>query len=260
MPRAEGRPVVVVGAGPAGLAAAGALAHRGIPAVVVERTHSIGERWRSRYDRLHLHTTRRFSGLPYAAIPRTYGRWVAKDDFAAYLEAFAARYRLDVRLGVAVRRISQDDAGWSVEADDGAWHAPAVVVATGRYGDPLLPAWPGRDEFAGRLLHAAEFTSGETLAGLRVLVVGLGNSGAEIAAELTEHAGSVAVAVRTPPPIARRQMAGVPLQLLGILLSPLPAGPVDRAGALLRKLTVGDLRPYGLGDAEWGPFAARRPR
>jgi cation diffusion facilitator CzcD-associated flavoprotein CzcO len=259
MPPAERAPVVVVGAGPSGLAAAGALERRGIGAVVLERAPRIGDRWRSRYDRLHLHTTRAFSGLPYGAIPRSYGRWVRKDDFAAYLEAYAGSHRLDVRLGIDVRRIGPNAAGWAVETADGTWHAPAVVVATGRYGEPLVPAWPGREEYAGRLLHAAECTAGDTLAGLRILVVGLGNSGAEIAAELTEHAAGVAVSVRTPPPIARRQMAGIPLQVLGIVLSPLPARPVDRAGTLLRKLSVGDLRPYGLSTAEWGPFTARRP-
>jgi len=259
MPPGERAPVIVVGAGPSGLAAAGALAHGGISALVLERAPRIGDRWRSRYDRLHLHTTRAFSGLPHTAIPRSYGRWVAKEDFAAYLEAYAARHRLDVRLGIDVRRVAQNAEGWIVETGDATWHAPAVVVATGRYCEPVLPPWPGRDDYAGRLLRAAEFRAGSQLAGMRVLVVGLGNSGAEIAAELTEHAASVAVSVRTPPPIARRQIAGVPLQVLGILLSPFPARPVDRAGALLRKLSVGDLRSYGLAEAEWGPFVAKRP-
>jgi cation diffusion facilitator CzcD-associated flavoprotein CzcO len=259
MPPAEQAPLVVVGAGPSGLAAAGALAQRGIVGVVLERAPRIGDRWRSRYDRLRLHTTRAFSGLPHARIPRSYGRWVRKDDFAAYLEAYAARHRLDVRLGTNVRRVCPDETRWLVETDDATWQTPAVVVATGRYGEPDVPRWPGREDYAGVLLHAAEFTAGATFGGLRVLVVGLGNSGAEIAAELTEHASAVAVAVRTPPPIARRQMAGIPLQLFGIALSPFPAGAVDRVGAVLRKVSVGDLRSYGLGNAAWGPFAARRP-
>jgi putative flavoprotein involved in K+ transport len=139
------------------------------------------------------------------------------------------------------------------------WHASAVVVATGRYAEPLVPEWAARHRFGGRLLYAAEFRSGADLSDKRVLVVGLGNSGAEIAAELTEHAAAVAVSVRSTPPIARRQIAGIPLQALGIALAPLPPGPVDRAGALLRRLSVGDLRPYGLGEAAWGPFSARRP-
>jgi putative flavoprotein involved in K+ transport len=256
---AERAPVVVVGGGPSGLAAAGALAHCAVPAVVLERSERVGDGWRGRYKRLRLHTARAFSGLPHDPIPRRYTRFVAKDDYAAYLEGYVDRLDLDVRLGVDVRRVAPNEHGWIVETGDTDWHAQALVVATGRYADPVLPAWPGRDLYGGRLLHAYRFRSGRDFSGLRVLVVGLGNTGAEIAAELSEQAASVAVAVRAPPPIARRQIAGIPLQLFGIVLSPLPAAQVDRAGAMLRRLSVGDLRSYGLAEAAWGPFAARRP-
>ena len=256
---AEREHVLVVGAGPSGLGTAGALARVGVPVVVLERDAELGARWRRRYERLRLHTVRSFSGLPGYRIPRAYGRWVRKDDFAAYLERYADRLGLDVRLGADVRRVARDGDGWLVETSDGDLFASSVVVATGKYGEPSLPDWPGLSSYRGTLLHAADYRAGGELAGKNVLVVGLGNSGAEIAAELTEHAASVAVAVRTPPPIVRRQMAGVPIQLLGIGLSGLPAAPVDRAGAMLRRVTVGNLEPYGLRKAAWGPFAARRP-
>ena len=259
MPRPDGAPVVIVGAGPAGLGVAGALAHRGIAAVVLERDDKIGARWRGSYDRLRLHTVRRFSGLPGEPIPRRCTRYVAKDDYADYLEHYVRRLRLDVRLGIDVRRVSANGDGWCVEADDALLRSASVVVATGRYARPWVPDWPGLPTFRGVVQHTADFRCGQDLQGKRVLVVGLGNSGAEIAAELAERAASVEVSVRTPPPIARRQVAGVPLQLLGIALAPLPAGPVDRVGALLRRVSVGDLRAYGLGRAAWGPFAARRP-
>lgn len=116
--------------------------------------------------------------------------------------------------------------------------------------------------FGGRLIHSTEYRSGSEFAGQRALVVGLGNSGAEIATDLVEQgAASVAVAVRTPPPIVTRELFGVvPVQVFGIALMPLGIPRVvDRIGAMLRKRAVGDLRPYGLSEAAWGPFTARRP-
>jgi putative flavoprotein involved in K+ transport len=249
--------IAVVGAGASGLAAAAALKKLGHEPVILERDAQVGERWASRYDRLHLHTVRRFSDLPYLAVPRRRGRYVSKDAFAHYLRDYADRLRLDVRLGTEVRRVRP---GWELETAGESYGAQAVVVATGRYNEPFTPDWPGQDEYGGTLLHSVGYRTGRAFAGRRVLVVGLGNTGAEIAADLVEQgAERVAVAVRTPPPVVRREILGVPVQLFGIALAPLPPGPVDRLAAVLRRIGTGDLRPYGIGKAAWGPFTARRP-
>jgi putative flavoprotein involved in K+ transport len=254
--------VVVVGAGASGLAAAAALARRGRRPVVLHRDERVGATWRGRYDRLHLHTTRRFSGLPYHPVPRSYGRFVAKDDYARYLEEYADRLGLDVRHGVAVRAIHPPDGvrRWTLDTEAGPWEARAVVVATGRHRLEVLPALPGAQTFGGPIVHSGDYRTGGTFAGQRVLVVGIGNSGAEIAVDLVEQgAGSVEIAVRSSPPIVSREVAGIPVQLFGILLSPLPARAVDRAAARVRRLALGDLAPYGLGPPAWGSFSARRP-
>ena len=252
--------VVVVGAGPAGLSTAGALSRLGVRAVVLEKDAEIGARWAGRYDRLRLHTVRRFSGLAHHPLPATLPRYVPKDDFAGYLCEYATRLGLDVVLGREVQRVRQEPEGWSVETNDGDRRGRAVIVATGKYDRPVLPDWPGREEFRGLLLHAAEYRSADEYAGREVLVVGLGNTGAEIAADLVASgARRVAVAVRTPPPITRRDIAGVPVQLLGIAGSVLPASVGDRLGSALRRIGTGDLTRYGIGSAQWGPFTARRP-
>lgn len=257
--------VVIVGAGPAGLSTAAALSRRGIDALVLDRDDRIGGSWADRYERLHLHTIRRFSGLAHHQIPRTYPRYLSKDEYATYLAEYAQRFRLRVSLGESVTAVHRAvDAGlpWEIETSHRTIGTEVVVVATGHYAEPRLPAWDGADEFEGRLLHSAEYRTGREFTGLQVLVVGLGNSGAEIATDLVEQgAASVAVAVRTPPPIVTRELFGVvPVQVFGIALMPLGIpGVVDRIGALLRKRAVGDLRPYGLDDAAWGPFTARRP-
>ncbi|MET1010441.1 MAG: NAD(P)/FAD-dependent oxidoreductase [Gaiellaceae bacterium] len=252
--------IVVVGAGASGLSAAACLARHGRRPVVVHRDERVGGTWRGRYDRLHLHTTRRFSGLPFHPIPRSYGRFVSKDDYARYLEEYAERLALDVRNEVDVSAIAPAESGWRLETDNGSWSCSAVVVATGRHRRKVLPEFPGAEAFGGAIVHSADYGSGRSFAGRKVLVVGIGNSGAEIAADLAEQGASrVEIAVRTSPPIVSRQIAGIPVQLFGILLSPLPGAAVDRAAAKMRRFALGDLAPYGLGPPGWGSFSEKRP-
>lgn len=203
---------------------------------------------------------RRFSGLPFHPPPRSLPRYVSKDAYAEYLADYAARLGLDVRGGQHVERIRREGERWVVEAGDVQLRPRAVVVATGRHNVRTLPDWPGAGDFEGRLLHSDDYRSGREFQGSSVLVVGLGNSGAEIVADLVEQgAGDVSVAVRSRPPISAREIAGIPTQIFGMLLHPFPNRLVDRVGSVLRRIGTGDLRPYGLGREEWGPFAARRP-
>src|SRR4051812_5188553 len=104
----ERHDVVVIGAGPAGLAAAGALSHRGIASVVLERSDNVANSWRNHYDRLHLRTVRWLSHLPGYKLPRRFGSWVAKDDLVEYLETYAELHNLDVRTGVEVDRVDRE--------------------------------------------------------------------------------------------------------------------------------------------------------
>src|SRR3954453_5138792 len=104
-------PVVVVGGGAAGLSPAGALAWRGIEAVVLEQDAQIGGTWARRYDRLHLHTVRGFSGLPHYGIPRGYPAYLSRDQFVAYLREYADHFALQVMAGCEVSRIASDGDG-----------------------------------------------------------------------------------------------------------------------------------------------------
>ncbi|MFE4262482.1 flavin-containing monooxygenase [Streptomyces sp. NPDC056883] len=254
------RPVYVIGAGPGGLAVAAALRGRGIRAVVVEKSDSVGTSWRRHYDRLHLHTTRRLSALPGLAMPRRFGRWVARENVVRYLEKYAEFHELEIATGIEVTRIelatdSHPDGpdapaapGWTLHATGGrVMAARAVVVATGFNHTPFVPDWPGRDTFPGPLAHAAEYRNPAPYAGRDVLVVGVGNTGAEIAVDLAEGgAARVRLAVRTAPHILRRSTAGWPSQRTGILVRRLPVRLVDRLGAIVGKASVPDLSAYGL--------------
>ncbi|MFF6959027.1 NAD(P)-binding domain-containing protein [Streptomyces sp. NPDC008317] len=250
---------IVIGAGPGGLAAAAALRARGVRPLVLERSEHLGASWRAHYDRLRLHTTRRLSALPGLQIPRAYGRWVARDDVVRYLEQYAEHHDLDITTGIAVERVDRaaSGAGWELPANGGrVLTSPVVVVATGHNHAPHIPDWEGRDTFPGELLHSAAYRNAAPYAGRDVLVVGVGNSGAEIAVDLVEGgAARVRLAVRTPPHIMRRSTAGWPAQASGILCRRLPTRVVDRVAPYIERASVPDLSAYGLPRPETGLYA-----
>ncbi|MFD5680144.1 flavin-containing monooxygenase [Streptomyces bacillaris] len=261
--RTDDRPVYVIGGGPGGLATAAALRARGVRAVVLEKADRIGASWRGHYDRLHLHTTRRWSALPGLRMPRKFGRWVGRDDLVRYLEKYTEHHELEVVTGVEVNRIDPHPDGsgdWQLTATGGrVLRGRAVVVATGFNHTPRIPEWPGRDTFTGELLHAAEYRNPAPYADKDVLVVGIGNTGAEIAADLTEGgAARVRIAVRTAPHIVRRSTAGWPAQATGILVRRLPVRMVDKAGSLLARVAVPDLSAQGLPRPEKGLYSRVR--
>lgn len=249
-PTAADRPVYVIGGGPGGLAAAYALRERGVRAVVLERENRVGASWRRHYDRLHLHTTRRLSALPGLAMPRRFGRWVARADVVRYLEKYAEHHELEIVTGVEVSRAERtpDGTGWLLHATGGReLTGSAVVVATGYNHTAYVPDWPGRADYPGRLVHALEYRNGAPYKGKDVLVVGVGNTGAEIAVDLVENgAARVRLAVRTVPHIVRRSTAGWASQYTGILVRRLPAALVDRLARPLARISVPDLSAYGL--------------
>ncbi|KOG52831.1 monooxygenase [Streptomyces griseoflavus] len=247
----------VVGGGPGGLATAAALGAHGIRAVVLEKADAVGASWRGHYERLRLHTTRRLSGLPGLPIPRRFGRWVARDDVVRYLEQYAEHHRLEVATGVEVRRVDRAAGGWALHANGGRELASrTVVIATGYNHTPHLPDWPGRDDYPGELLHAGDYRNARPYAGKDVLVIGTGNTGAEIAVDLAEGgAARVRLAVRTAPHIVRRSTAGWPAQATGILVRRLPPRAVDRAAHVMRRLSVPDLSAHGLPMPDTGLYS-----
>lgn len=245
--------VVVVGAGPGGLSSAAELRRRGMRPVVLERSGAVGSSWRGRYDRLRLNSSRWFSTLPGARYPRGTGMFPTRDDMVGYLEDYARDHRIDVRFDTRVERIERDGDGWLVSTSGGDLAAKQVVVAGGYDHDPLIPDWPGRERFGGRLLHAREYRNPESFRDADVLVVGPGCSGVEIAYDLAEGgARRVRLAVRTQPNIIVRMPLGV---AFARALMKLPARRADRFMALIRRLEIGDLSAYGLTPPEEGVFS-----
>ncbi len=239
--------IVVLGAGPAGLAVGAMLREHGLDPLLVDRADSVGSSWRHHYDRLHLHTARTLSHLPGLRMPRSYGRFVARADVVDYLERYAAHHQLRLALGTTVQRVEREEAGWRLVCADREIETPYVVVATGGNSTPVLPDWPGRDGFRGDLVHASAYRNPAPYVGRDVLVVGAGNTSSEISVDLVEGgARRVRVAVRTPPNIVRLQVGGLPSQAVSVCVRRLPPSVVDRMIRTVQRVTVPDLAPFGL--------------
>jgi putative flavoprotein involved in K+ transport len=254
--------VVVVGAGPAGLATAAMLERRGVPALVIERSSEVASSWRSRYDSLILNTPRLTSTLPGYRIPRRYGRWPSRDAIVEYLEEYARREELRIEFGIELRRVDRDDEGWLLRTSDGDLRTRNVVIATGHDVEPRIPDWPGRTGYAGELLHAAAYRRPEPFRGRDVLVVGPNTSGSEIAYELvSQGAARVRVSMRTPPYISRREWPrGIPINTTAVMLDLLPDRMADRIAALAPPLMYGNLSKHGLPPSPHGAQTTAKVR
>lgn len=251
-------PVVVIGAGATGLACARALARRGIRAVVLEQGDGVGTAWRKRYRVLRLNSGRGFSALPGRRYPRGTPAFPTRDDVIRYLDDYRAHHDLDVRTGTEVTRIDSDNGRWRVTTDAGEWSTSQVLVATGLMNRPVLPA-PLADRSSVPVVHSADYVDAAPYRDRDVLVVGAGSSGFEIAHDLVRGgAERVLLSVRTPPNMLPRAVAGMPGDPAVLVLLRLPPRFADAQVRLLRRITIGDLAPYGLPVPDEGPFARLR--
>jgi cation diffusion facilitator CzcD-associated flavoprotein CzcO len=256
------RQVIVIGAGPAGIASALALKDARLAPLVLDQADAVASSWRSRYDSLRLNTWRPFSHLPGRPFPKGTPTFPSRDQLVEHLEHHAGEDGIELRLGTRVDQIERGDGEWVIGTSEGEVRAPQVIVATGLDQSPVIPGWPGRETYEGELLHSSEYRNPDPFKGRRVLVIGPGSSGMEIAQELSESsAGKVWLAVRTPPNILLRQGPGpIPGDLIGTILWHLPTGVADRIARFGARMDFGDLSEHGLGTPESGVFADVRNR
>jgi putative flavoprotein involved in K+ transport len=174
---------VVIGAGQAGLSAGYHLARRGLPFVILDAHARVGDNWRSRWDSLRLFTPARYDGLAGMPFPGSPTAFPTKNEMANYLEAYATRFKLPIRHGVNVDRLSKHGRGYVVSAGDRTIEAEHVVVAMSNYQSPRVPAFSKELDSGITQLHSIDYRSPAQLREGPVLIVGAGNSGAEIALE-----------------------------------------------------------------------------
>ncbi|MET8507775.1 ArsO family NAD(P)H-dependent flavin-containing monooxygenase [Streptomyces sp. NPDC004787] len=191
--------VVVIGGGQAGLAAGYHLRRLGLDFAVLDAGAAPGGAWRHTWDSLHLFSPAAYSSLPGRLMPPQPGEtYPDAAHVVGYLADYEQRYELPVHRPVRVTGLHRAGELLRAETDSGTWQARAVISATGTWSRPFVPAAPGRTEFRGVQLHTVEYRTPRDFAGQRVIVVGGGNSGAQIAADLAHDADLTWVTLREP--------------------------------------------------------------
>jgi cation diffusion facilitator CzcD-associated flavoprotein CzcO len=231
--------IVVVGAGPAGLALAYELQRRGLNYQVLER-HAVGHAWSQHYDGLRLHTLKQVSALPGLLMPEYYPDFPSRAQFLAYLQGYATHFKLRIAESVELLRADTDGREWRLATSRGLMRASILVMATGIWSAPVRPDISGEREFGGALLHSSDYRNPSPFRGRRVLVIGAGNSGTEIALDLAEQRVEVALSVRGGVAFGPRPRSAAAMRFVAWLLRTVPA---PLAEGLLRRR---DFRHLGL--------------
>lgn len=241
--------VIVIGAGPAGLSAAYELTRADLNPLVLERTPAVGDVWRNHYDGVRLNSGRYYSALAGSKFPLSAGPWPSREEVVRLLETFPFRGGFTVQTNIDIVQVNYDREQdlWIVASSDGKYFkSRSVVMAIGGCRIPIIPKWDGAESFPGKIIHSSKFKSARDFSGKHVLIVGTGNSAAEIASRLTEYASSVTVSGRTPPHILPKSVFGIPLIGIGVWTRRWPSTVVDRILNFLQRTMIGDLSAYGL--------------
>ncbi|WP_299436106.1 NAD(P)/FAD-dependent oxidoreductase [uncultured Aquimarina sp.] len=245
---------LIIGAGPAGLAVAGRFRKQNIPFEIVEQTNKIAWSWHNHYDRLLLHTVKELSHLPHLEFPEDYPRYVPRAKLAQYYETYAKHFDIKPQFNVEVHSIKRENDHWLINTNKQSYQTENVIVATGVNRVPFSPVWKNQESFKGAFVHSRNYKNAKPFIGKKVLVVGMGNTGAELALDLSEHNIDVTVSVRSPLLIVPRDINGRPVQLTAKKLEKLPFGLGRWIGKQVRRIVIGDLSKYGISISKKDPI------
>jgi indole-3-pyruvate monooxygenase len=245
---------LIVGASISGLASASSLQKQRVEYIVIEKQSQVAAPWRNHYDRLHLHTNRRVSNLPYKKFDNTIPRYPTRQQVVDYLEDYQREFNINPIFNTEAKSIRKENDYWITETANETFKSKWLIMATGAFGKPKPVNFKGMESFTGRIMHSYGYKTGKDFKGQKVLVVGFGNSACEIAIDLYEQGAIPSMAVRSPVNVIPRDILGIPILELSLLMSRLPPRVADSINAPLMRLLFGDITKLGLKKMPYGPF------
>jgi len=237
---------LIVGASISGLATAACLQKNNIDYIIIEKENQVAAPWHHHYQRLHLHTNKRFSNLPYKKFAKGIPRYPNRQQVIDYLEDYKASFNIQPQFNTVAQSIRREGNNWITETNNGSTQSQYVVMATGCYGKPKPINIEGIESFTGTVLHSYDYTTGKNYTGKKVLVVGFGNSACEIAIDLYEQGASPTLSVRSAVNVIPRDVLGIPVLELSLLLKKLSPRMADKVSAPLTNLLIGNITRIGL--------------
>ena len=245
---------LIVGASVAGLASASTLQKRNIEYVIIEKESQIATPWRNHYERLHLHTTKGLSNLPYKKFGRNVPLYPSRQQVVDYLVEYQYEFNIKPVFNTEATSIRKEGEFWVTETNNGSYKSKYIIIATGPFGKPKPVSFKGMETFPRKILHSYAYKTGKDFKGQEVLVVGFGNSACEIAIDLFEQGAKPSMAVRSPVNIVPRDLFGIPILKLSLLLSRLPPSIADAINAPFMQLRFGNITKLGLNKMPYGAF------
>ncbi|MDP9229089.1 MAG: NAD(P)/FAD-dependent oxidoreductase, partial [Bacteroidota bacterium] len=244
---------LIIGASAAGLASAACLQREGIEFIVLEKHLRVAANWRNHYDRLHLHTSKKWSGLPFKGFDGSSSKYPSRQDVVDFLDNYAKELNIDPVFNTEVLSVKKEEDNWITKTSTGTYQSKFVIVATGLNHKPKIPEFEGMNSFKGKVLHSSQYKNGAAFAGKNVLVVGFGNSGCEQAICLHEHGANPSLSVRSGVNVLPRDIFGFPVLEIGKFTSIFSSRVADKINAPLIKMLVGDITKLGLKKSKYGP-------
>ena len=245
---------LIVGASVSGLASAASLQKHGIEYLVIEKEAQAAHPWRNHYERLHLHTNKAMSNLPYKKFDNWISNYPARQHVVDYLDDYQKSFNINPIFRTEAKSIRREGNYWITETNKETYKSRYIIIATGAFGKPRAIQFNGMESFPGKILHSYGYKSGRDFKGQKVLVVGFGNSACEIAIDLHEQGAEPHMSVRSPVNVIPRDLLGIPVLGLSVMMSKLPCRVADAINAPLLKLLYPDLAKLGLKKMPYGIF------